>query len=261
MPLEPQDREVHDTTVSDQDAGVRSVYLRRNDFEKHGWTPGCTKCRFMVLHPRREGGPIHSNKCKSRMKEALQGTAEGRMRIEQAERRQTDYIARGIERSEASMDGGGAVHSGQNDRESRLDHSVGEGAQMRHEDEMEIDKQQSAGDSGEAKLYDMFVGATSESDTLGAVAEEVNAVNRDIMHLAMRMGVDPRVYGPQLRSEMANIIVWEHGDVGEESERVGVDREDSAPGGALAVEELMMMKENKPGEVQETKTKIRLSVT
>ena len=82
MPLEHQDREMHDTKVSDPEASVREIYLRRNDFEKHGWTPGCAKCRFMVLHPHREGGPVHSNKCKSQLTTALQGTAGGKMRVE-----------------------------------------------------------------------------------------------------------------------------------------------------------------------------------
>ncbi len=94
--LEQQDREMHETKVSDQEAIAREIYLCNNDFDKHGWTPGCAKCRFMVLHPNREGGPIHSEKCKPRMVKALRGTAAGRARIEQAERRLSEHIVRGI---------------------------------------------------------------------------------------------------------------------------------------------------------------------
>jgi hypothetical protein len=75
---------------------VKNIYLRRADFTKHGWTEGCAKCRFMILHPSREGGPVHSDKCKERLITALKTTAPGRARVQQAERRLTDKIAKHI---------------------------------------------------------------------------------------------------------------------------------------------------------------------
>ena len=56
---------------------IRGLYLRRGDFKTHGWTEGCPKCRFMLLHPGREGGPVHSNQCKSIIVEALRATPCG----------------------------------------------------------------------------------------------------------------------------------------------------------------------------------------
>ena len=234
VPLEHQDRATHDTKVSEPEASVRGIYLHRNDFEKHGWTPGCAKCRFMVMHPHCEGGPVHSNMCKSRLKTALQGTAGGNMRVEQAEKRLGEHIVRGIERMEAKTDGGDEARGESNSREERLDQSIGEDARMRHDDEVEPDaKQDDAGDE-DATLYDMFVGATDEGGTINDVAAEVNVVNREIVHLAMRMGVDPRAYGSQLRDEMTKIIAWEHGEDGEDNASFEVECEGGTPGGSVS---------------------------
>ncbi len=56
VPLGPDPEILPEKKV--QEPAVKSIYLRRADFTKHGWTEGCAKCRFMLLHLGKEGGPI-----------------------------------------------------------------------------------------------------------------------------------------------------------------------------------------------------------
>ena len=82
VPLEEKNEDLPEQKVRD-DPAVRGLYLRRADFQRHGWTEGCAKCRFMVFHPSREGGPVHSDRCKSRLIDALKETIEGRTQVQQ----------------------------------------------------------------------------------------------------------------------------------------------------------------------------------
>ena len=103
-----------------QEPAVKGIYLRRPDFAKHGWTEGCAKCRFMLLHPNREGGPVHSDACKGRIISALRLTPEGLTRVQHAERRQNEHIAKHI-KSVKKTAGDEKLTEG-NSREERLEH-------------------------------------------------------------------------------------------------------------------------------------------
>ena len=71
VPLERPERVIPEQEVQGEDPAVRGIYLRRGDFKQHGWTNGCAKCQFMILHPSREGGPVHTDSCKRRIIEEL----------------------------------------------------------------------------------------------------------------------------------------------------------------------------------------------
>ena len=75
-PLGPDPENLPEQQV--RETAVKGIYLRRADFAKHGWTEGCAKCRFMLLHPNREGGPIHTNACKKRLIDAIKTTPAGK---------------------------------------------------------------------------------------------------------------------------------------------------------------------------------------
>ena len=53
IPLEPGEDILPEQQVIYQYPAVKSIYLRRADFQVHGWTEGCQKCMFMLLHPGR----------------------------------------------------------------------------------------------------------------------------------------------------------------------------------------------------------------
>ena len=100
---------------------------------QHGWTEGCPKCKCMLLHPSKEGGPVHSDHCKSRILQALRATPAGRTRIEHAERRQTESIAQRCRRG-TPLESDVNKDLKDNTREERLDHRDGDGPEMFHED-------------------------------------------------------------------------------------------------------------------------------
>ncbi len=82
--LEPDPKSIDEQKVQEEKPAMKGIYFRRADFAKHGWTEGCAKCRFMLLHPGREGGPIHSNQCKERLIQALKATPAGAARVRNA---------------------------------------------------------------------------------------------------------------------------------------------------------------------------------
>ena len=199
----------------------------------------------MVMHPSREGGPVHTDQCKKRLIDKLKATPEGRARVDQAEKRQSECIVRRIHRTEEE-DQRASTHA-ENSREERLDHEEEGGAQFRHEDEsaeMDIEKKDESD-----QVYDMFMEATDELSEAGSrerMAAEVNSVTREILHLAMNMGVTPSEFAPQLSRTWGVFIKWTNGEgVGE-----GVE-EPASISETLASEELMMMKEATPGRVDE----------
>ena len=163
VPLEKCEEGPPEQRVQDHQPAIRGLYLRRADFNKHGWTEKCAKCRFMILHPSREGGPIHNDDCKTRIMNKLKETAEGRRRVEQAEQRQTECMARQLHRTspldEPSMRKD-EIELEKNDRAARLDHDDADGAQWHHEDEMNDDKPEAskANTDGDEAMYDLFVG-------------------------------------------------------------------------------------------------------
>ena len=111
----------------------------------------------MILHPNRECGPIHSQQCKERLIEELKKTLAGSARVQQAERRQTKYIVRHLDKCDARDDGAARVERDErgdhgNEREDKLDHSEAEWGELKHDDAVQ------GNDMDVEEQYDMFMG-------------------------------------------------------------------------------------------------------
>ena len=72
---------------------VNRLKLRKCDFIKHGFTQNCLGCKAILAGAEQRG---HSEACRARMTEALSGTPEGRLKIEQQEEKENQWIARRI---------------------------------------------------------------------------------------------------------------------------------------------------------------------
>ena len=96
---------------------VRRAYLRRSDFERHGFTDGCQGCRALQ---RGERAVMHWEKCRLRIENLIKNTEAGAARMQRAEYKMNEAIAKEIERvhGEADrkrrreQDRGGADHAG-----------------------------------------------------------------------------------------------------------------------------------------------------
>ena len=71
--------------------------LHLQDFKKHGFTEGCKQCRYMETHGKAQGGLAHSDTCRARMMHELGKTVLGQQRLEQAEARINQALAKHVE--------------------------------------------------------------------------------------------------------------------------------------------------------------------
>ena len=81
--------DMEDKVVVPRGYTVRRAQLGHDDFQKMGYTIGCPGCAWLQLGmgPRRN----HTEECRQRMYRELQGTEEGRPRIERAEARRNRW--------------------------------------------------------------------------------------------------------------------------------------------------------------------------
>ena len=146
-----------------------------------------------------------------------------------------------------------SMQDAENSRGARLDHEEEGGTQMKHED-TEMDSEDSSKNQDEdGVMYDMFAGTIHESyeaECRTRMSSEVNGLTREILHLAAKMGVDPRDYAPRLGQTWSDSLRWANGEGVEEASSQSVDVSES-----LATEELMEMNENGPGSVSEKRQK------
>ena len=83
-------------TGGDQTPGIvpRRVYIKKRDYEEHGYTPGCEGC---VRMESGRGKRPHKDECVERMMEALKKSDEGRRRLEAADDRMNEELVRRME--------------------------------------------------------------------------------------------------------------------------------------------------------------------
>ena len=85
---------------------IQRVWIYERDYKMFGITDDCKKC----LHNQRLGynksKMIHSEKCRKRMEEALATTEEGRRRLEEAEERANQRLAKEVEESDVRPERG-----------------------------------------------------------------------------------------------------------------------------------------------------------
>ena len=72
----------------------RRVYIKKRDYEEYGYTPGCEGC---VRMQDGRGKRPHNQECVERMMEALKSSEEGRRRLQAADDRVNEELARRME--------------------------------------------------------------------------------------------------------------------------------------------------------------------
>jgi hypothetical protein len=172
--------------------------------------------------------------------------------------RENQQIAKHIETTKGMCDADDSKpQSGpvENNREEKLDHETFGDAHLRHEDEGAGDD---AMDDDIDQQYDMFMGCVStaktdagsdEDDECRRMAADLGQVTREVIHLAMRFGVQPRRYAAQLQKRVKEMSEDSETSDDDVLENCGDDCVTSS----LATEELFFMSENKPGEVCEVR--------
>ena len=161
--------------VLEKETKARDVYLRKSDFEKHGYTTGCPGC----LRLRVDGAPkLHTKACKDRIKEELKKTPEGRGRLEQAYDRQTTrIIEESTEQEDKKKEEEAARHGGHSGMVSGTPVEVRAEPQRREERVQEESKQGEPAKPEEQGSSSSHLDESKESPVVGA--EENNAVKRD----------------------------------------------------------------------------------
>ena len=77
------------TRPARKEEGPRDVYLTKEDFRAFGFTEGCEGCSRLM-----SGMSVrpHTSKCRTRMKESMRNTPDGRKRLEEADRKIHEYL-------------------------------------------------------------------------------------------------------------------------------------------------------------------------
>ena len=73
----------------------RSFWITTKDLVQFGYTAGCRACDHMVRHSTRKGPPgvPHSQACRARIRAGLEGTEEGRRRVQRSDERADRHMA------------------------------------------------------------------------------------------------------------------------------------------------------------------------
>ncbi len=105
-------------------------------------------------------------------------------------------------------------------------------------------------------MHDLFMGHVAENyedEECRQTAIEYGEATHDILHLALKMGVDHREYAKHLSSTME--FMASGADDPDEVRRAPADYVKEA----LGVEELMMMHEGNPGDVREKRGRVEIA--
>jgi len=153
----------------------RRMKITREDLEKYGYTQGCKGC----IHSRlRRPARVHTDECRRRIEEKIKAEEEGnlrRARQEAAEHRQTEYIAKELERRDnerrgKSTDNGTSTHGVKRGKEyDRLQEeweALGDQERMQLEDELFADEEPARKVRREGEDQQMDSGAASSTSCL-----------------------------------------------------------------------------------------------
>ena len=87
--------------MEEQAIGTRRMWLKKSDFETHGYTGGCRGCIKLQRDDGTRAG--HSEACRNRMNECISGTAEGRERKAREEARAESESAQNKEKMDSKV--------------------------------------------------------------------------------------------------------------------------------------------------------------
>ena len=114
-----------------QAAQVRRMMIRKKDVIRHGATEGCRRCRMLergMDEGNREAG--HSDECRTRMEAMIREDPAQRQRLEAADRRRDEYLAREVERGvDKGVEPEVEQEKPQEERPRRIDSGGSEGDQ------------------------------------------------------------------------------------------------------------------------------------
>ena len=91
----------------------RGLLIKREYLEKYGYTQGCRKCRGILRGDESATRMSHTVVCRNRIIEAMKGDPELKERVERADERQQEWIARQVEAGDQPEAGGEAHGSGE----------------------------------------------------------------------------------------------------------------------------------------------------
>ena len=74
----------------------RRLKLTRQDFEKYGYTPGCSGCENAQTGSY---GRDHSEECRKRITERIESTERGKAKVESAAKRMDEAVAEELEKN------------------------------------------------------------------------------------------------------------------------------------------------------------------
>ena len=78
---------------ADRSQSYRRMYIRQSDLDTFGYTGGCEACAA-IREGRDRQGINHSELCRTRIQEALKGTALGKSRLERESQRETEFFTK-----------------------------------------------------------------------------------------------------------------------------------------------------------------------
>ena len=78
---------------ADRSQSYRRMHIRQSDLDTFGYTGGCEACAA-IREGRDRQGINHSELCRTRIQEALKGTALGKSRLERESQRETEFFTK-----------------------------------------------------------------------------------------------------------------------------------------------------------------------
>ncbi len=94
--------EVKPTADALKQAAIRRLRINQSDLAKYGYDTDCPQCKYIQRYGKARPGGGHSERCRSRIVEALSQHEEGRARLQLQEDRITQAMSEHIERSTAT---------------------------------------------------------------------------------------------------------------------------------------------------------------
>jgi hypothetical protein len=94
-------------TNPDAVAKVRGIYIKKEDLEAFGFTPGYKRCRSALTYGNAQGSMPHSIACRLRITEELKKTPAGATRVARMAERTDRFLTEAVEKGDQAAAQGG----------------------------------------------------------------------------------------------------------------------------------------------------------
>ena len=88
-------------------AKVRGIYIKKEDLEAFGFTPGCKRCRSALTYGNAQGSMPHSIACRLRITEESKTTPAGAIRVARMTERTDRFLTEAVEKGDQAAAQGG----------------------------------------------------------------------------------------------------------------------------------------------------------